>query len=58
MNTITQKLRRGTIEESLAARMKKLAKDKLERAISDPDYAANAYAGEMEQETLMAEAQR
>lgn len=58
MNTITQKLRRGTINESLALRMKKLAKDKLERAISDPDYAANAYAGEMEQETLMAEAQK
>lgn len=56
MNTITQKLRRGKINENLAARMKKLAKDKLERALSDPAYAASQYAEEMEQERLAEEA--
>lgn len=35
MNTITQYLRRGTLDEQTAAVMKRLAKDKLERAIGN-----------------------
>lgn len=38
MNTITQYLHRGTLDEQTAAVMKRLAKDKLERAIFDHEY--------------------
>ncbi len=38
--------------------MKRLAKDKLEHAISDHSYAAGPYESEMEQDALLAEAQR
>lgn len=38
MNTITQYLHRGTLDEQTAAVMKELAKDKLELAILDVDY--------------------
>ena len=55
-NTITQYLRRGTLDEQTAAVMKKLAKRKMERAIREPSYAQGGYAAEMEQAALMAEA--
>lgn len=38
--------------------MRKLAKDKLQRALSDADYARVAYESEMTQEALRAEAER
>lgn len=56
MNTITQALGRGTMDEQLAAIMKKLAKDKMQRAVSDVRYAQDSYAAEMEQDALLAEA--
>ena len=43
MNTITQYLHRGTLDEQTAAVMKELAKDKLELAILDVDYANGNY---------------
>lgn len=58
MNTIIQKLRRGTLDEQTAAVMKRLAKDKMERAISDRAYANGPYESEMTQEALRAEAQK
>ena len=36
--------------------MKRLAKNKLERAIADCEYAADSYETEMMQEALLAEA--
>lgn len=57
-NTIIQKLRWGTLDEKTAAVMKRLAKDKLEHVISDHGYAAGPYESEMEQDALLAEAQR
>ena len=36
--------------------MKRLARNKLERAISDAAYANGSYASEMEQEALLTEA--
>lgn len=56
MNTITQYLRRGTLDEQTAAVMKRLAKDKLELAIEDVSYAQGEYAREMEQDVLLQEA--
>ena len=56
MNTITQYLRRGTLDEHTAAVMKQLAKDKLERAIFDHEYANGNYEKEMEQTALLNEA--
>ena len=56
-NTIIQKLHRGTLDEQTAAVMKRLAKNKLERAIADREYAAGSYETEMTQEALLAEAQ-
>ena len=56
MNTITQYLRRGTLDEQTAAVMKELAKDKLERAIFDVAYAKGNYEKEMEQTALLNEA--
>ena len=56
-NTIIQKLHRGTIDEKTAAVMKRLAKNKLERAIADREYAAGPYEAEMTHEALLAEAQ-
>lgn len=57
-NTIIQNLRRGKLDDRIASTMKRLAKDKLERAISDPVYAAGPYATEMEQAALLEEAQK
>ena len=39
MNTIQVYLRRGTLDEATAEKMKRLARNKLERAISDAAYA-------------------
>ena len=56
MNTITQYLHRGTLDEQTAAVMKLLAKDKLELAILDVAYAKGNYEKEMEQTALLNEA--
>ena len=56
MNTITQYLHRGTLDEQTAAVMKQLAKDKLELAILDVAYAKDSYEKEMEQTALLKEA--
>lgn len=56
MNTITQYLHRGTLDEQTAAVMKRLAKDKLERAIFDHEYANGSYEAEMSQDALLNEA--
>ena len=56
MNTITQYLRRGTLDKQTAAVMKKLAKNKMERAISDHVYAKGNYEAEMSQDALLNEA--
>lgn len=56
MNTITQYLHRGTLDEQTAAVMKELAKDKLELAILNVAYANGSYEKEMEQSALKKEA--
>ena len=56
MNTIDKKLDRGTLDQDAAAVMKRLAKRKMQQAISDVAYAQGSYAAEMEQATLLAEA--
>ena len=56
MNTITQYLHRNTLDEQTAAVMKRLAKDKLERAIFDHEYAKSSYEAEMSQDALLNEA--
>ena len=58
LNTILQSQRRGRLDEATADAMRKLAKDKLQRALSDADYACAAYESEMTQEALRAEAER
>ena len=58
MNTIDQYVRRGTLGNELADAMKKLAKDKKQRALADLDYAKGSYLKEMEQNALREEAQR
>ena len=58
MNTILQSTRRGKLDAELAKVMKKLAKDKMLRAISDHSYASTRYEQEMTQEALLAEAKR
>ena len=56
MNTIQVYVRRGTLDEVTAKKMKRLARNKLERAISDAAYANGSYADEMEQDALLAAA--
>ena len=56
MNTITQYLHRGTLAKQTAAVMKRLAKNKMERAISDHVYAKGSYETEMSQDALLKEA--
>ncbi len=56
MNTIDKKLDRGTLDQDAAAVMKRLAKRKMQQAISDVAYAHGSYAAEMEQAALLAEA--
>ena len=58
LNTILQSQRRGRLDEATADAMRKLAKDKLQRALSDANYARAAYESEMTQEALRAEAER
>ena len=58
LNTIDQYVRRGTLDEELADAMKKLAKDKKQRALADLAYAKGSYLQEMDQSALKAEAQR
>ena len=52
MNTILQSTRRGKLDEETAAAMKKLAKDKMLRALSDQRYASTVYEQEMTQDAL------
>ena len=56
MNTIDKKQDRGTLDQDAAAVMKRLAKRKMQQAISDVAYAQGSYAAEMEQAALLAEA--
>ena len=56
LNTINRCLQRGTIDSEISAVMKKLAKDKLYRAISNVAYAQGDYEKEMEHSSLMEEA--
>ena len=58
MNTINRYIKRGTLDAELAKAMKKLAKDKMLRAISDVAYARGDYEKEMEQDTLQREAEK
>ena len=51
MNSIQRAVQRGSLDETLAEGMKRLAKDKLFRAISSNDYARDAYPAEMEQDS-------
>lgn len=53
MNTILQSTRRGKLDADIAAAMKKLAKDKMLRALSDSHYASTTYEQEMTQESLL-----
>ena len=52
MNTSTQYLHRGTLDEQTAKEMKRLAKSKMKRAVKEVAYANGDYAKEMEQDTL------
>ena len=56
MNTILQSVRRGKLDEQTADRMKRLAKNKMERAISNHAYAKGCYEAEMSQDALLKEA--
>ena len=58
LNTINRYIKRGTLDADLAKAMKKLAKDKMLRALSDSRYAKGSYEKEMEQENLIAELQK
>lgn len=58
MNTIHHCVKRNTIDIDTAAVMKKLAKDKMQRALSDPHYAQESYEAEMEQQALLEAATR
>lgn len=56
LDSINHRLQRKSIEPALANVMKKLAKDKLYRAISNVSYAQRTYENEMELSALEAEA--
>jgi hypothetical protein len=55
LNSINKSVKRGTLDQATANRMKKIAKDRMLRAISDPEYAQTDYKRGMEQETILAE---
>ena len=55
LNSINKSVKRGTLDQATANRMKKIAKDRMLRAISDPEYAQTDYEREMEQEAILAE---
>jgi len=56
LNTINRYVKRGTLDADLAEVMKKLAKDKMLRALSNVAYAKGDYEKEMEQAALKKEA--
>ena len=58
LNTILQSQRRGKLDSETADAMRKLAKDKLQRALSDANYARGRYEAEMTQGALLAEAEK
>lgn len=58
LNTINRYVKRGTLDADLAEIMKKLAKDKMLRALSNIAYAKGDYEKEMEQDALLNEAMR
>ena len=58
LNTILQSQRRGKLDEATADAMRKLTKDKLQRALSDANYARGRYEAEMTQGALLAEAEK
>ena len=55
LNSINKSVKRGALDQATANRMKKIAKDRMLRAISDPEYAQTDYEREMEQEAILAE---
>ena len=57
LNTINRYVKRGTLDADLAEVMKKLAKDKMLRALSNVAYAKGDYEKEMGQAALKKEAQ-
>ena len=58
LNTINRYIKRGKLDADLAEIMKKLAKDKMLRALSNVAYAKGDYEKEMEQDALLNEAMR
>ena len=56
MNTINRAVSRGNLDKATAATMKRLAKNKMLRALSDNGYAQGDYEKEMEQDALLTEA--
>ena len=56
LNTINRYVKRGTLDADLAEIMKKLAKDKMLRALSNVAYAKGDYEKEMGQDALKKEA--
>ena len=56
LNTINRYVKRGTLATDLAEVMKKLAKDKMLRSLSNVAYAKGAYEKEMDQAALKKEA--
>ena len=58
LNTINRYIKRGTLDEDLAEVMKKLAKDKMLRALSDQRYASTVYEQEMTQDALLKAVQK
>ena len=58
LNTINRYVKRGTLDADLAEVMKKLAKDKMLRALSNVVYAKGDYEKEMGQAALLAEANK
>ena len=55
LNTTNRYVKRGTLDADLAEVMKKLAKDKMLRALSNVAYAKDDYEKEMEQMSLLNE---
>jgi len=58
LNTINRYVKRGTLDADLAETMKKLAKDKMLRALSNVAYAKGDYEKEMGQVALKKEAMK
>lgn len=58
VNTIGRQVLRGKLDPQLANEIKRLAKNKLLRAISDNAYAQSKYEREMTQEALLAEVRK